>query len=59
MFIENDFPMKIGSKIAPKTTCTAVIEITKNNNVLDGSNSTKAKIDSSITEINEHSQFSI
>ena len=52
-FIEKDFPMKIGSKIAPNNTCTPVIERIKKNSVLVGSSSTKAKIDKSMTEINE------
>ena len=49
MFIEKDLPIKIGSKIAPKTTWTRVIESTKKKSVLVGSNSTNAKIDNKIT----------
>ena len=53
MFIEKDFPIKIGSKIAPKRTWTEVIEITKKSKILDISNSTNAKIDNKITVIND------
>ena len=51
--MEKDFPIKIGSNMAPKTTCTPVIDSIKKNRVLVGSNSTKAKIERSITEIKE------
>ena len=52
-FMENDFPIKTGSSIAPNKTCTPEIDRIKKNSVLVGSNSTKAKIDSSITDIND------
>ena len=49
IFIEKDFPIKTGSKILPKSTCTIVIDSTKKNNTLLNSNSTKAKRLHSIT----------
>lgn len=53
IFIENDFPIKMGSKIAPNNTWTPVIEIIKKSKVLVGSNSTNANTDKSITDIKE------
>ncbi len=51
--MENDLPIKIGSKILPNKTWTPVIESTKKNKVLVGSSCTKAKSDNKITETNE------
>jgi len=53
IFMENDFPIKIGSKIAPKRTWTLVMATIKKNKVLVGSSSTKAKIERDMTAINE------
>ena len=52
-FMENDFPIKMGSKIAPNNTCTPVMLRIKKNKVLVVSNSTKAKMESNITVIKE------
>ena len=53
IFIENDFPIKMGSKMAPNKTWTKVIDKTKKKSVLVGSNSTKANKAKKITEIKE------
>ena len=53
ILIEKDFPINIGSKIEPNSTWAPVIEMIKKARWLPGSNSTKAKIVSIITVINE------
>ena len=51
--IENDLPIKMGSKIPPIMSCTSVIVSIKNNKIPVGSNSIKANMDKHNTEIIE------
>jgi hypothetical protein len=53
ILMEKDFPIKMGSKIAPNRICTLVITTIKKNSVLVGSSSINAKIDSEMTAIND------
>ena len=52
-FIENDLPIKTGSKIPPIITWTRVIVSIKNNKAPVASSSTKANNDNNTTEITE------
>ena len=54
IFIENDFPIKIGSKIEPNNTWTPVIESIKKNKELEGSNWTNARTNSKYRVIKNH-----
>ena len=51
--IENDLPIKMGSKMPPIMSCTSVIVSIKNNKIPVGSNSIKANMDKHNTEIIE------
>ena len=51
--MENDFPIKTGSKTTPNKTCTAIIVSIKKSKVPVGSSSTKANKDNKIIEITD------